>query len=96
MQITEEFGLKHGVKLLDHQIVFMEYSRAIYKYMNRWMDQWVDHMYSDSLNALGSTCIIFLWRLLIFSNLLCGRLFETRWCLICPTESPSSITSEPT
>src|SRR5437764_12475873 len=65
----------------------MEYSTAVHEYMNRRMDRWVDRMYSDSLDALGSTCIIFLWRPLIFSYLLCGRHFETRWCLICPTQS---------
>src|SRR5579862_7741278 len=96
VQITEEFGLKHGVEPIDHRIVFKEYPTAVHEYMNRRMDRWVDRMYGDSLDALGSTCIIFPWPPLIFSNLLCARLFETRWRLICPTQSPSSITSEPT
>src|SRR5436853_656967 len=32
VQITEEFGLKHGVELIDHRIVFMEYPTAVHEY----------------------------------------------------------------
>ena len=55
----------------------MEYPTAVQEYMNGQMDRWVDHMYGDAMDALGSISIIFLDRMLIFSDLLSSRSFET-------------------
>lgn len=56
--ITEDFGLRHGVELVNHHIRLNEYPTAVHEFMSRQMDRWVDRSFGDRIAMLGSTSTI--------------------------------------
>ena len=53
--VTDDFGLRHGVELMNHHIHLIEYPTALHEVMTRRMDIWVFQAYSLQLIAMGST-----------------------------------------
>ena len=43
--ITEDFGLRHDVELVNHRLKLLECPIVVHAYLNRQMDRWVDRMY---------------------------------------------------
>ena len=55
LAITEDFGLRHGVELVNYRIHLIEYPTAVHEFMIRKMDKWVDRSFGDDIVMLGST-----------------------------------------
>jgi hypothetical protein len=53
--ITDDFGLRHGVELVNHRIRLIEYPTAVPEVMTREMDTWVVQAYGRQIIKMGST-----------------------------------------
>jgi hypothetical protein len=58
--VSEEFGLRHGVELVNHHLRLYEYPTAVHEYMSRIMDEWVHTAYGRNIIKLGSTSNVIL------------------------------------
>jgi hypothetical protein len=56
--ISEHFGLKHGVELVDFKIELTECPTGVHEIMSRKMDLWMYKSFGEELIVTGSTSIL--------------------------------------
>jgi hypothetical protein len=53
--LTEDFGLRHGIELVNHRIRLIEYPTVVHEFITRKIDKWMDRSFGDDIVMLGST-----------------------------------------
>jgi hypothetical protein len=94
INITETYGLRHGVELYDHRLVLLECPTSTHEVVIRRLEKLMDRTYQDELLPLGSSSnpsprarlpwIVLIFLALIYAN---GRAKEAD-CSFIPVNMP--------